>query len=168
MTVVSERPVPGSRVVRDPGHGEAFTEHLYELSWSPERGWHEPRLGPVEDLSLHPATIGLHYGQVAFEGLKAHRKADGSMGVFRPRDHARRFQRSTRRLCMPELPEDTFVEAIERVVAADEGMLSDDPTHSLYLRPFMFGTDVSLMLRPSREYRFMMMAMLVITEKICG
>ncbi len=114
----------------------------------------------MQNLSLHPATIGLHYGQVAFEGLKAHRQADGNVAVFRPLDHARRFQRSTSRLAMPEMPEELFLRAVDEVIAADESWLSDDPSHSLYIRPFMFATDVSLMLRPSVEYRFLLMAFL--------
>jgi branched-chain amino acid aminotransferase len=133
---------------------------MFSILWSPADGWNQPELGRLENLSIHPATIGLHYGQVAFEGLKAHRLAGGGMAVFRPRDHARRLQRSARRLAMPELPEDIFVDAVEQLVAADESWLSDNPAHSLYLRPIMFATDVSLMLRPSQGYRFLLMAFL--------
>lgn len=160
---ISEQQAPSTErraAAANPGHGETFTDHMFSLLWSPADGWHQPELGPVRNLSLHPATIGLHYGQVAFEGLKAHRQADGNIAAFRPRDHSRRFQRSTRRLAMPELPEDLFVRAVEEVIAADESWLSDNPTHSLYVRPFMFATDVSLMLRPSAEYRFLLMAFL--------
>jgi branched-chain amino acid aminotransferase len=146
------------RAAANPGHGETFTDHMFSMSWSPDDGWHQPELRMLENLSLHPATIGLHYGQVAFEGLKAHRQVDGSMAVFRPFDHARRFQRSVRRLFMPALPEHIFVDAIDQLVGADEGWLSDDPSHSLYLRPLMFGKDVSLMLRSSDEFQFLLMA----------
>ncbi|MEV5973016.1 branched-chain amino acid aminotransferase [Streptomyces sp. NPDC051921] len=156
MTSVVEPPL--SKVVQNPGHGESFTAHMISMEWSEEGGWTSPELVPLSDIAIHPGMIGLHYGQVTFEGLKAHRRTDGRMGVFRPRDHARRFQRSARRLAMPELPEDTFVEAVERLIAVDEDHLSDDPTHSIYLRPFMFATDTTLMLRPSRTYRFLLMA----------
>jgi branched-chain amino acid aminotransferase len=155
----TRQPVAADRApIQNPGHGESFTDHMFSLLWSPERGWHDEEFGPLTDLLLHPGTIGLHYAQVAFEGLKAHRLTDGSVAVFRPYDHARRFQTSTRRLAMPELPADVFVRSIERVVEADECRLSDDPSHSIYLRPFMFGTDRSLMLRPSENYRYLMMA----------
>ncbi|MEN8656117.1 branched-chain amino acid aminotransferase [Streptomyces sp. 21So2-11] len=146
------------RVVRHPGHGESFTEHMISMEWTEGEGWSEGRITPLQNLSLHPGVIGLHYGQVAYEGLKAHRRADASMGVWRPYDHALRFQRSCRRLAMPELPVETFVAAVDQLINADEGSLSGDPAHSIYVRPIMFGTDTSLMLRPSRTYRFLVMA----------
>ncbi|MFC4855940.1 branched-chain amino acid aminotransferase [Actinophytocola glycyrrhizae] len=141
-----------------PGHGDAFTRHMYSLRYAPGHGWHDGQLMPLAELSLHPATIGLHYAQVIFEGMKAFRQADGSVAVFRPRENARRFQRSAARLAMPALPEERYLEGVERVVAADQNELSDHPDHSLYLRPLMFGTDVNLMLRPSDGYRFLVMA----------
>lgn len=159
MTSTSDgHPISTSPVITDPGHGESFTQHMISMDWSEDGGWSDLRVSPLDHLSIHPGMIGLHYGQVIFEGLKAHRRTDGSMVVFRPWDHARRFQSSARRLAMPELPENLFVEAIDRLVSLDEAVLSTDPSHSLYLRPFMFATDVSLMLRPSRTYRFLLMA----------
>ncbi|MDT0477787.1 branched-chain amino acid aminotransferase [Streptomyces sp. DSM 41014] len=159
MSATSESSaVSSSRVVEHPGHGESFTEHMISIDWTEGRGWSEARMTPLQELSVHPGMIGLHYGQVAYEGLKAHRRTDGSMGVWRPRDHALRFQRSCRRLAMPELPVETFVAAVDQLVLADESSLSGDPSHSIYLRPIMFGTDTSLMLRRSRNYRFLLMA----------
>jgi branched-chain amino acid aminotransferase len=158
MTVLSQDTALPRADAVDPGHGELFTGHMFSMLWSAREGWHEPTLGPLENLSLHPGTIGLHYGQAIFEGLKAFRQADGSMAVFRPRDNARRFQRSARRMAMPELPEDAFLAAIERLVAADASWLPAGSPHSLYLRPLMFATDRSLMLRPSDGYRFLLMA----------
>lgn len=144
--------------VRDPGVGTAFTDHVVSAAYSPERGWTDLAIEPVGTLVTHPAVSGLHYSQVVFEGLKAHRCADGSMAVFRPGDHARRFQRSANRLAMPELPVSTFIEAVDTLVAADHALLSDDPRHSLYLRPLLFGADANLMLQPAKEYRFLLMA----------
>ncbi|MFD8783126.1 branched-chain amino acid aminotransferase [Kitasatospora sp. NPDC059599] len=159
MSAISEPgAAPRSRVVEQPGHGESFTEHMISMEWSEAEGWSEARTTPLEDLRIHPGMLGLHYGQVAYEGLKAHRRADGSMGVWRPYDHARRFQRSCRRLAMPELSVETFVAAVDRLIDADQGSLSDDPAHSIYVRPIMFATDTSLMLRESRTYRFLVMA----------
>jgi branched-chain amino acid aminotransferase len=158
MTATQQPRTARRAPIENPGHGESFTDHMFSMLFSPERGWHDEDFGPMADLVLHPGTLGLHYGQVAFEGLKAHRLTDGSVAVFRPHDHARRFQTSTRRLAMPELPVDVFVRSIDQLVAADECRLSDDPGHSIYLRPFMFGTDPSLMLRPSEDYRYLMLA----------
>ncbi|OLF06970.1 branched chain amino acid aminotransferase [Actinophytocola xinjiangensis] len=153
MTALLNKPETTS-----PGHGDAFTRNLYSLRYSPDLGWHGGTLAPMTDLRMHPATIGLHYGQVIFEGMKAFRQADGSMAVFRPYENARRFQRSAARLAMPELPEELYVSGVDQLVAADQVELSDDPDHSLYLRPLMFGTDANLMLRPSQEYLFLVMA----------
>jgi branched-chain amino acid aminotransferase len=139
-------------------HGENFTEHMVTATWTPQDGWSRPELRPLEPLSISPGMIGLHYGQVIFEGLKAHRRVDGSMAVFRPWENARRFQRSAARLAMPELPEDIFMDAIERVAAADQHLLSDDPALSLYLRPLMFASEPSLALRTANEYTFLVMA----------
>ncbi|BFV55964.1 branched-chain amino acid aminotransferase [Kitasatospora sp. CMC57] len=149
---------PTAQVVANPGHGESFTEHMISMEWNEQDGWSAPELTSLQNLSIHPGMIGLHYGQVAFEGLKAHRRADGAMGVWRSADHALRFQRSCARLAMPELPADVFVSVVDQLINADQGSLSDDPSHSIYLRPMMFGTDTSLMLRPSRTYRFLLMA----------
>ncbi len=153
MTSLLDKPETTS-----PGHGDAFTRHLYSLRYSPDLGWHGGSLAPMTDLVMHPATIGIHYGQVIFEGMKAFRQADGSMAVFRPYENARRFQRSAARLAMPELPAELYVSGVDQLVAADQTELSDNPDHSLYLRPLMFGTDVNLMLRPSNEYLFLVMA----------
>jgi branched-chain amino acid aminotransferase len=144
--------------IQNPGHGDAYTDHMVSSSWSVELGWQSMRLEPLAPVSLHPGTVGLHYGQCVFEGIKAHRQNDGSTAVFRPRDNARRFQRSARRLEMPELPEDLFIDAVEQLVSADQYRLSDNLEHSLYLRPLLFATDTSLMLRPSATFRFLLMA----------
>ena len=141
-----------------PGHGDAFTDHMVTMAWTTEQGWHGRRVGPLESLSMHPAMIGLHYAQVIFEGMKAHRRVDGSVAVFRPDENARRFRRSARRLAMPELPEEDFLAAVDDIVALDQSQLPDDPELSLYLRPLMFATEPNLMLRPSNHYAFLLMA----------
>jgi branched-chain amino acid aminotransferase len=153
MTSLLDKPMPSS-----PGHGDAFTDHMYAMSWTEDTGWQPGSLRRLAALSLHPATLGLHYGQVIFEGMKAFRQLDGSMAVFRPERNALRFQASARRLAMPELPVADFVAAIDSLVAADGHALSDDPEHSLYLRPLMYGSEANLMLRPSRTYEFLLMA----------
>ncbi|MEV0781236.1 branched-chain amino acid aminotransferase [Streptomyces sp. NPDC050428] len=142
------------------GFGERFTDHMVTLRWSAEGGWSgRPELLPYGDLAFSPAMAGLHYGQVVFEGLKSHRLADGGLGTFRPDAHARRFQLSARRLAMPELPEELFLEAVDALVAADGGVLpADDPHLSLYLRPVLFATEPCLALRPAREYMFLLIA----------
>ncbi|SEG92229.1 branched-chain amino acid aminotransferase [Nonomuraea solani] len=141
------------------GFGERFTDHLVTLTWTADAGWAgRPRVLPFGDLPFSPAMAGLHYGQVVFEGLKAYRRRDGALGTFRPDAHARRFQQSARRLAMPELPEELFLEAVDAFVARDGGLLpADDPRLSLYLRPILFASEASLALRPAREYTFLLM-----------
>jgi branched-chain amino acid aminotransferase len=153
---MTQTPVPETSA--HPPHGELFTDHMVTAGWTAEHGWSELTLQPLAPLQISPGMIGLHYGQVIFEGLKAHRRADGSMALFRPDEHACRFQRSARRLAMPELPKQLFMDALEQVVAADQGRLSEDPGLSIYLRPLMFADEASLALRTSRTYSFLTMA----------
>lgn len=154
-TEVTPEPVAESRHVEP---GSRFTATVADAEWTEGAGWSALRRRPFADIPMHPGMVGLHYGQVIFEGLKAYRRADGSMAAFRPIENAHRFQRAARRLAMPELPVDVFVRAVEELVAVDGHWLSDDPGLSLYLRPLMFASEANLMLRPSREYRFLLMA----------
>ncbi|WP_416980562.1 branched-chain amino acid aminotransferase [Streptomyces sp. T028] len=141
------------------GFGERFTDHMVMLEWTADHGWAgRPRLLPFGTLAFSPATAGLHYGQVVFEGLKAHRRQDGTLAAFRPDAHARRFRQSARRLAMPELPDKLFLEAVDAFVGRGGELLPvDDPTLSLYLRPVLFASEPCLALRPAREYTFLLM-----------
>ncbi|RKN09424.1 branched-chain amino acid aminotransferase [Streptomyces radicis] len=143
----------------DPGFGRYFTDHMVTIRWTEGRGWHDARLQPYAPIPMDPATMALHYGQEIFEGLKAYRQPDGSVAVFRPEANARRFQLSARRLAMPELPVDAFVEAIDLLVRQDVAWVPTRGEQSLYLRPFMFATEVGLGInRPANEYLFMVIA----------
>ncbi|MDH2427994.1 branched-chain amino acid aminotransferase [Sphaerisporangium sp. TRM90804] len=153
-------PATGSGLLAE-GRVGSFTDHMVTMRWTEDEGWSRPELGPVRELSLHPATACLHYGQSVIEGLKAHRQPDGGMAAFRPRAHARRIQRSAHRLSMPEVPEDSFVEAIEQLVAADERWLSGDPGLALYLRPVLFASEANLVPRPAVEYTFVLIGFVI-------
>jgi branched-chain amino acid aminotransferase len=100
----------------------------------------------------------LHYGQAIFEGLKAYRQPDGSIATFRPEENARRFQRSARRLAMPELPEDLFLASLQALVGQDADWVPSGEERSLYLRPLMFSTEVGLGVRPSNAYLYVLLA----------
>jgi branched-chain amino acid aminotransferase len=146
-------------VLADPGFGRHFTDNMVTIKWTEGRGWHDAQLQPYAPLTLDPATMVLHYAQSIFEGLKAYRQPDGSVATFRPGANAHRFQRSARRLAMPELPAETFIEAIDVLVEQDKAWVPDTGEESLYLRPFMFATEVGLGVNsPSREYLFMLIA----------
>jgi branched-chain amino acid aminotransferase len=146
-------------ILADPGWGQYFTDHMVTIRYSPDEGWHEARLQPYGPLTLDPATQVLHYAQELFEGLKAYRCADGSIVTFRPDRNAARMNGSAKRMAMPAMPEELFVQALEQLVRADHEWVPTQEGHSLYLRPFMFATTSALgVQRPSREYLFVVIA----------
>ncbi|GAB2930516.1 branched-chain amino acid aminotransferase [Streptomyces mayteni] len=158
----STQPLPEAEravALAEPGFGRYFTDHMVTIRWTEGRGWHDATLQPYAPIPLDPATMALHYGQEIFEGLKAYRRPDGSIVTFRPDANARRFQRSAARLGMPELPVEAFVEAIDVLVAQDAAWVPSGAGQTLYLRPFMFATEVGLGInRPANEYLFMVIA----------
>ncbi|WP_016909941.1 branched-chain amino acid aminotransferase [Streptomyces xiaopingdaonensis] len=157
----SAQPLPAAEreaALAEPGFGRYFTDHMVTIKWTEGRGWHDARLEPYASLSLDPANKTLHYAQSIFEGLKAYRRPDDSVAVFRPDANAERFQLSARRLAMPELPVETFIEACEILVEQDKGWVPGVGEESLYLRPFMFASEVGLGVAPAREYLFMVIA----------
>ena len=160
VTPVARR-VPAAereRMVANPGFGRVFTEHMAGISWDREHGWHDAEIRPYGPIQMDPGTSVLHYAQAVFEGLKAFRQPDGRIAVFRPEANAARFRRSARRLALPELPDRTFIEAIELLVRTDRDWVPSEPEHSLYLRPFMYASEVGLGVRPSSEVKFVLIA----------
>jgi branched-chain amino acid aminotransferase len=154
-------PLPNAdreRLLANPGFGLSRTDHMVTFRWSEEQGWHDGRLVPYAPLSIDPATMGLHYGQSIFEGLKAHRNPAGLPILFRPRENAARFQRSATRLAMPEMPTEIFVAAVEALVRQDCAWIPEQDGASLYLRPFLFASEVGIGLRPATEYLFLVIA----------
>ncbi|MER7132683.1 branched-chain amino acid aminotransferase [Streptosporangium saharense] len=142
-------------ILAAPGFGRFFTDHMASATWTKEGGWHDFRVTALEPISLHPGSAVLHYAQEIFEGLKAFRHDDGSVWLFRPDLNARRFVNSARRLALPVLSEELFVESVEALVRADEAWV---PPHeggrSLYLRPFMFGSEAFLGVRPAAQVTY--------------
>src|ERR1043165_9676670 len=122
-------------LLKDPGFGRVFTDHMVTIRWTQDRGWHDAQVRAREPISLDPAAAVLHYGQEIFEGLKAYTLSDGSIALFRPEQNARRFQASAARMAMPELPEALFMQAIEELVRIDKAWIPGGEG-SLYLRRF--------------------------------
>jgi len=145
-------------ILADPGFGNHFTDHMVDICWSEKGGWHRPRVQPYGPISLDPAASVLHYGQEIFEGLKAYRYADGSIWSFRPDANARRMQRSAKRLALPELPEQYFLEALRQLIAVDSDWVPSAAETSLYLRPFMFAKESFLGVRPANKVAFYVIA----------
>jgi branched-chain amino acid aminotransferase len=132
---------------------------MVTVRWNSEDGWHDARLEPYHPLEFDPATTVLHYAQAIFEGLKAYRQPDDSIAAFRPEANARRFQSSARRLAMPELPEELFLGSLRELVGVDREWVPDAEESSLYLRPFMISTEVSLGVnRPANTYLYLVIA----------
>ncbi len=145
-------------ILASPGFGNHFTDHMFLTEWTPEAGWHDARVVPYGPLQLDPATAVLHYAQEIFEGLKAYAWADGSIRVFRPEQNAARLQRSAHRLALPQLPEDWFLGSISALVEADRSWVPQGGETSLYLRPFMFASEVFLGVRPSQHVTYCVIA----------
>ncbi|MEP6632294.1 MAG: branched-chain amino acid aminotransferase [Lapillicoccus sp.] len=149
------------RVLRDPGFGKVFTDHMVIATWTFGEGWHDAQVKPYGPLQLDPAAAVLHYAQEIFEGMKAYRHADGSVWTFRPEANAARFNRSARRLALPELLERDFIESLRALVSVDaEWVPEPGPSgeKSLYLRPFMFASEVFLGVRPAAEVTYCVIA----------
>ncbi len=134
------------------GFGNVFTDHMFVVDYAVGRGWHHARVVPYGPLPLDPAAIVLHYAQTLFEGLKAFLHPDGSLHFFRPDMNAKRMNDSARRLCMPELPVELFVEGARAVVRADADWAPKAAGTSLYLRPTMIATEAKLGVRPATSY----------------
>ncbi|GAO53763.1 branched-chain amino acid aminotransferase [Novosphingobium sp. MD-1] len=145
-------------VLADPGFGKVFSDHMVSIDWDEERGWHNASVIPYGPIPIDPAAAVLHYAQEIFEGLKAYRLADGGIALFRPEANAARFNASARRLAMPELPEALFVQAVKEMVLADRDWFPTVEGGSLYLRPFMFASEAFLGVRPSKQYKFLVIA----------
>jgi len=149
----SARPVADperARILADPGFGRFFTDHMASATWTMDSGWHDCEIKALEPYSLHPAAAVLHYAQEIFEGLKAARHPDGSIWLFRPELNARRFARSARRLALPVLPEEQFLDSLVSLVRTDSDWVpAHDGERSLYLRPYMFASEAFLGVRPA-------------------
>jgi len=146
------------QLLSDPAFGTAFTDHMVDICWSVRGGWHRPRVQPYGPLSLDPAAAVLHYGQEIFEGIKAYRHADGSVWTFRPDQNGRRLQRSARRLALPELPVEYFIESLKALIAVDGAWVPSGTDQSLYLRPFMFAKESFLGVRPANKVGYYVIA----------
>lgn len=145
-------------VLQNPGFGKNFTDHMVAVSWSVDQQWHNARVQPYGPISLDPAAAVLHYAQELFEGMKAYAHEDGSIWTFRPQANARRMNKSARRLAMPDLSEELFLESLRQLVEIDRDWVPRGGENSLYLRPFMFASESFLGVRPAHSYEYMVIA----------
>ncbi len=136
------------------GFGKVFTDHMFIMNYTQGKGWHDPRIEPYGNLSLSPASMVFHYGQEMFEGLKAYKNEDGSCYLFRPDMNAKRTNITNERLCIPQIDEQDYIQAIRETVRVDSDWIPTDPGTSLYIRPFIIATEAYLGVDISKEFMF--------------
>jgi branched-chain amino acid aminotransferase len=136
--------------------GKFFSDHMFVADYA-DGEWGNFQIIPYGPINVSPAMSSLHYGQNFFEGLKAYNLPDGTISVFRPDKNAERFNQSALRMCMPELPEDIFIQSIATLVNLDRNWIPTKENQSLYIRPFMFATDPYLGVQPSTTYKYMVL-----------
>jgi branched-chain amino acid aminotransferase len=136
------------------GFGTKFTDHMFNMDYGPDAGWHHPVIEPYAPIAMDPATMVLHYGQGVFEGLKAYRTASGRIQLFRPLDNFRRLNRSNDILCIPRIDETFALEALVELLKLEQDWVPREPETSLYIRPTIFASDPFLGVRASYTYRF--------------
>ena len=140
------------------GFGKFFTDYMFVMEYSQDKGWHDARIEPFAPIALHPASTVLHYGAEVFEGLKAYRRPDGGVQMFRPIENIRRMNRSAERLCLPEIPEEDALQILDAFVTVEQDWVPSAPGTSLYLRPFMFGNDPFLGLHTINHTTYVLIA----------
>ena len=136
------------------GFGTIFTDHMFNMDYNPQEGWHNPRIEPYASIDMDPATMMLHYGQGVFEGLKAFRTDAGDVQLFRPKDNFKRINNSSRLICIPELDEAFALDALKQLLVIEKDWVPSTPGTSLYIRPTIIATDPFLGVRASHTYRF--------------
>ncbi len=134
--------------------GTIFTDHMFIMNYETGKGWYDPRIVPYQPLQLEPSSMVFHYGQEMFEGLKAYKTEDNRTLLFRPNKNIERANNTNKRICIPQIPEEDFLQAIKAVVKMDEAWIPTKPGTSLYIRPFIIATDPFLGVRPSDTYMF--------------
>ena len=140
------------------GFGKVFTDHMFMMDYEEGKGWYDARILPFGPISLHPASTVLHYGAEIFEGLKAYRRADGGVQLFRPMENIRRMNTSAERMSLPLLDEQDALEILQTFVKLEEKFVPKSFGTSMYLRPFMFGNDEALGVHAVKRATFMLIA----------
>lgn len=137
--------------------GRKFTDHMVEATYSDGK-WQTMEIKPYGPITFDPSVMALHYGQTIFEGMKAYYVDDSTINLFRPKDHLRRFNKSAKRLSMPEMDESLFLGALEELIKLDYEWVPKKHGQALYLRPVMFASEEYLVAKASDEYRFYLIA----------
>ncbi|MBQ9760507.1 MAG: branched-chain amino acid aminotransferase, partial [Clostridia bacterium] len=145
-----QRPADESKL----GFGKIFTDHMFLMNYSTEKGWHDPRVVPYGPIPLEPSAMVFHYAQELFEGMKAYRRPDGEIQLFRPDKNIERMNNTCDRLCVPRLDPQLVLEALATLIEVDKEWIPQANGTSLYIRPFIIATDPFLGVHPSHTYIF--------------
>jgi len=137
------------------GFGKYFSDYMFVMDYDINNGWFDPRITPYEPLTLDPAAMVFHYGQAIFEGMKAYKAVDGTIQLFRPDKNMARLNDSCKRLCIPEIDENFLLGAIKQLVLTEQDWVPEGEGTSLYIRPFIFSTEPYLGVRPSHQYKLL-------------
>ena len=140
------------------GFGHYFSDHMFVMDYEYTKGWHNARIIPFGNISLHPAATVLHYGSEIFEGLKAYRTESGEIRLFRPMENIKRMNDSADRMCLPKINEEDFLQALKTFVELEKDFVPKSFGTSLYLRPYMFGNDETLGVHTVKRATFMIIA----------
>ncbi len=139
------------------GFGNIFTDHVFEMDYTENKGWHNPAIKPLSDLQMHPATMFIHYGQAIFEGLKAYKTVNGEVVIFRPDQHIQRLNNSARRICIPQVDNDFLLTALKELINIERDWIPTNQGESLYIRPFIYGNDPFLGVNPANAYKLIIL-----------
>ena len=134
--------------------GKVFTDHMFVMDYDPELGWHDGEIVPYAPLQMDPASLVFHYGQEMFEGLKAYRTKEGKVQLFRPDMNAKRTNKTNERICIPQIDEELYVDAVKTLVAIDKDWIPNKKDTALYIRPFIIATEPKLGVSASLTYKF--------------
>jgi len=134
--------------------GRAFTDHMFMMEYTADKGWHDGKVVPYGPIELEPSSSVLHYSQTQFEGMKAYRTADGRYLLFRPYMNAARVNKTSDRMCMPEIDEDLFVSAVKTLVEVEKDWIPEKPGTSLYIRPLIFANETFIGVAPAEIFKF--------------
>ncbi len=137
------------------GFAQYFTDHMFCMDYDEGQGWHDGRIVPHAPIAIEPASCVLHYAQMMFEGMKAYKTPEGRIQLFRPDMNVARMKRTNERMCIPDLPDDLLVAAVEALLKVDIDWMPSAPGTAMYVRPFIFGDEVSFSVLPAKHYRFM-------------
>ena len=149
-TTPKEKPADESKL----GFGKKFSDHMFVMNYTKGQGWHDARIIPYQPFQMDPACVVLHYAQEVFEGMKAYRSVNNTIQLFRPDCNAKRMQDSSDRLCIPPIPVEDYIQAVKALVEVEKDWVPHTEGASLYIRPFIFATDVGLGVHASPTYTF--------------